>query len=180
MKIKVSKKINDYIFYSSYFLYFIPRYFQYTTLIFLDNVSEIMNFCKVISYFLFFILCLMKLNIKKVSIRKMTFYIVTVFVILYQVVLNDANSVFVVLLISMAFGNRNVKNFLKITLGLEMILFCIVILLAFNNIISSQSGETVKYGIVLLRNSFGFNYPGQLQMSLMPIVFLYYYLRGKK
>ena len=40
--------------------------------------------------------------------------------------------------------------------------------------------STDKYNMVFTRSSLGFNYPGQLMMSFMPIVFLYYYLNDKK
>lgn len=180
LKIKIPKNINENFFYIAFLLYFIPKYLQYTTIPFYSVISELLYLCKLVSYTIFTFLCLNKIVTNKFKLKTLIFTVILLFCIVFQIFRNKSNGMFVILIISYTFGQKNVKNYLKFSFYLELFLFLFVVLLAISGVIENVTVEIAKFGSVVKRTSFGFNYPGQLQISLMPLVFTYYYLHSNK
>lgn len=173
---RVRIREDDMLFYLAYVLYFVPRYMEYLALR-MAGASTVITVVKIISY----VLCVavILLNVKKITIPrwdKALLYGVIGIVVLYQVIAHSANSIFVVLLFSVAFVKRDMNRFFAVNFKLHVVLYAFTVLSSFIGVTENVARDTYKYGVLFMRMSLGFNYPGQLLISLMPIVFLYYYL----
>lgn len=176
----VTFKKNDIFFYIAFFLYFVTKYTEYTSI---DNslMNGLCSIGKNFSYALCFLIILIDIKVyTKVGLKKIIVQCVLFALVAYQVVFNDGKSIFVVLLFSYAFENRDFKRFLRFTYWLNVVCFSATILLSSMGITRNVITEQEKLGVMWSRMSLGFNYPGQLMMSLIPIVFLYYYLNIEK
>lgn len=176
------REINRILFYLAYTLYFISNYIQYYTAVSDSSILRIVGFGKYVAYLVFLVLLGWRLvTSDNPIIEKVFIWLVLIFCIGYQVITHDANSIVMVLIISYAFYEGDVREFAWWNLILNILLYLFTLstvpLGIAPNIIN---GGDIKFGIERMRNACGFNYPGQLAMSLLPIMFLYYYLRNRK
>lgn len=171
---------RDMPFYLAFTLYFITRYSEYLAI---NNAGIIacMSLLKNISYLMCIAIILFySVEMTTLYINKIMIYCIVIAAVFYQVLTHDANSVFVVILFSIAFADGSLRRFLKYNYFLNLGCFLFTIMSSFIGITENVVTSTDKYNMVFTRSSLGFNYPGQLMMSFMPIVFLYYYLNDKK
>ena len=180
MKIKLTERVQIDVFYLAYVRYAIPRYFQYTSLEQIAAVALVFKIAKLVSYLCLALLCFNRIKeMKCVGLAKVLCTAGVMGIVIGQVIFWDANAIFVVLLMSFAFVNQDLTYFLRLTLKLQAVMFGTTVLLAVFGVIPNVVVPVVKFGIHMNRMSLGFNYPGQLLMSCMPMVFLSYYLCKK-
>lgn len=171
---------RDVPFYLAFTLYFFTRYSEYLAI----NNAEIiscMSILKNISYLMCIAIILFySVGMTKLYINRIVIYCIIISFVFYQVLTHNANSIFVVILFSIAFADGNLRRFLKYNYFLNLCCFIFTIISSFVGLTENVVTSTDKYNMIFTRSSLGFNYPGQLMMSLMPIIFLYYYLNDKK
>ena len=175
------KNSGYFIFMLPFLLYFIPRYFEYTTLALIDGISFFINVSKILSYILaFYVWMILFLKKRKISIRYMITISVLMIYFAYQAFIKDRKNIFVVFLFSLIFDIKYIRKFLKDVYRLSLILFIFTILLYLTGFIENVINERLKFGKIWISESLGFEYSGQLTMMLIPIVFMYYYIKKKK
>ncbi len=173
---------NRSFFYLAYTLYFVADYVELYTSVSAQGLLKFLHLCKYGSYgiFLGIVMCGLLAG-KKTPTLKTLGWLILLAAIVYQVVIHKSNSVMMVLIISFAFGEDDIREFAVWNLWMNVIMYTLTLLA-----VPAGLSENVlwtddpKLGVMRVRNSLGFNYPGQLAMSLTPIVFLYYYLRDRK
>ncbi len=181
MKIDEFKLDKFNTFYIIFMLYFIPRFLEYTTFTQLISCQSLFTSLKNISYILimgynlFFIIKKDRFQIKYILVLLFCFIYFA-----YQAFWEQERAIFVVFFFSLCFDIKYLDKYIKRTYTVSVILYCLTIVCSFLGIIDNVSTEVEKLGIILYRNSMGFNYPGQMIMSLIPIMFMHYYLNRKK
>lgn len=180
--ITARKDYNRILFYLAYGLYFVANYVELYTSVNAEGLLRVLRLCELGAYgiFLGIVMCGL-LTGRKPTALKILGWLVLLAAIVYQVVVHRSNSIMMVLIISYAFGEDDIREFAVWNLGLNVIMYILTLLW-----VPAGLSENVlwtddpKLGVMRVRNSLGFNYPGQLAMSLTPIVFLYYYLRDRR
>ena len=180
----ISKKYLQRLFYFSYILYFIPRYLEYTTAMNNPGITSMIDISKYASYALTLIICILGNKWHKVNLKKSLFILILITVIVYQIIFNDDRSLFFVFLCSYAyslsFENEQIYGkYYKLAMYLHIIMFMVVILLFVLGVIDNSARTVFRYSVLVERNSLGFNYPGQLQMSILTIIMLVLYNKKK-
>lgn len=171
-------KVNSFsLFYSIFLLYFIPRFLEYTTFVQLNYVNNAFEVCKTISYLLI-IAYSMYAYIKRdrVSLKYLIAVVICLVYFVYQAFFENEKAIFVVFLFSLPFDIRWFDTFIKKTYHVSVFLFLLTIGCCCLGIIGNMTTEFSKMGIDTYRYSLGFIYPGQMMMSMMPIVFMYFYI----
>lgn len=181
-RITRERKYNRILFYLAYTLYFVVNYVEMYTAVNAEEFLKILHLFKYVSYALFLIITGWRfITNQKPLLYKCIGWTLLIAAIGYQVIFHSSNSIVMVLIISYAFAEDNIQGFSIWNLCLNVVMYIFTLLS-----VPSGLGENVmmvddiKLGISRSRNSCGFNYPGQMSMSLMPVLFLYYYIRGKK
>ncbi len=180
--ITACKSCNRIFFYLAYALYFVADYVELYTSVSAEALLKAMHLCKYGSYGIFLLIVLCRLFTEKnTTVQKALGWFALLAVIVYQAAFHNSNSILMVLIISYAFAEDDIRKFAVWNLWLNVIMYFFTLLAVpiglSENVI--WQGD-IKLGIARIRNSLGFNYPGQLPMSLTPIVFLYYYLRDRR
>ena len=177
----LTKDRDYFIFVIPFFLYFVPKYLEYTTFMNYDQFSKIVGFVKTTSYILSLLLYFFKNFTYKCASRKALLFLSVVFLfVTYMAVINDRKGLFVAVLLSVLYEHKFAKVFFRTVYYLSLVLYVFTIIAALTGFIPNELAIIVKYGLTFKRLSLGFNYPGQLTMMLIPIVFLYYYIKGKQ
>ena len=104
---------RDMPFYLAFTLYFITRYSEYLAI---NNAGIIacMSLLKNISYLMCIAIILFySVEMTTLYINKIMIYCIVIAAVFYQVLTHDANSVFVVILFSIAFADGSLRRFLK-------------------------------------------------------------------
>lgn len=172
------KKVNAYYIFAVIFvLYYIPRYIEYTTFIKIDEIKLIVTFTKLISYMLAFSYIVYKI-VQKKSISLLLSTIM--FFFLFQSFLGERKSVFVVLLFSTIFEEEYMDKYIRSLFNISVVLYVITFISSKAGIIENVITSRDKLGGAWIAGGNGFEYPGQMIMMLMPIVFMYYYLKSGK
>ena len=172
------KKVNAYYIFAVIFvLYYIPRYIEYTTFIKIDEIKLIVTFTKLISYMLAFSYIVYKV-VQKKSISLLLSTIMLFF--LFQSFLGERKSVFVVLLFSTIFEEEYMDKYIRSLFNISVVLYVITFISSKAGIIENVITSRDKLGGAWIAGGNGFEYPGQMIMMLMPIVFMYYYLKSGK
>lgn len=177
-----NREFNRILFYLAYTLYFVVSYVELYTAVNAEGFLKILHLFKYGSYALFLVMIMWRFMMnKKPLLYKCVGWAVILLTIGYQVVFHSSNSIIMVLIISYAFAEDDIRGFAMWNLCLNVVMYIFTLLAVpagfSENVIMA---DDIKLGFNRTRNSCGFNYPGQMSMSLMPVMFLYYYLRGKK
>jgi len=169
------------LFWLGYILYFISRYMQYTSTVEIDVASKIFEYGKICAYFLMIVSYMLSNPPKtKIKVKRFLAIIILLCILIYQFVANNENALLVIALISLAYKGEDTYKFLKRNYYLHLIMFCTVLLLYFLGIISDNSNELIRWGNSIRRSSLGFQYSGQLQISITTIILFHCYLNHKK
>lgn len=176
MKLKLTK-YN--IFLVLFFLYFIPRYFEYTTYTQIDSFAKGIVILKSISYVLSIIYWIMLQFSNKIKIRYLILEIVILGYFSYEAFIKNRNTIFVVILFALIFPIGYYEDYLKKVLNVSIILYIFTLVSCSMGIIQNVNGQGQKFGDEVVRFGMGFTYSGQMVMMLIPIVFLYFYVRKK-
>lgn len=179
-RITACKDCNRMFFYLAYMLYFVADYVELYTSINAEGLLKVIHLCKYGSYGVFFVIVMCRLLTgKDALISKAVGWLILLAAIVYQVAAHNSNSVMMVLIISYAFAEDDIREFAAWNLWLNVAMYLLTLLAVPAGLgVNVIRLNDAKLGFARTRNSLGFNYPGQMQMSLIPIVFLYYYLRG--
>lgn len=170
-----------YIFMFIFLMYFIPKYFEYTTFMNLKGVAPVISLMKLGAY----ALALVWWSINILVPRKIPIYYYLIAVILliyftYEAFIKDRNNIFVVLLFSLIFEENYINKYIKDVLNISIFLYGLTIISCLCGAIENVYTDRNKFGSVWTGGGWGFKYSGQLVMMLMPIVFLYYYKKGNR
>lgn len=169
------------LFMFAFMLYFIPKYFEYTTFANYENVQSFINVAKTLSYLLAIVIFVVKM----VKERKMPafFFVVLLTAIIYfsyQGFVKDRKNIFVVLIFAAIFEKQFFDKFIKAVLKTSIALYLTTIISCYLGIIENVFTTRTKFGDYWTAGGTGFGYPGQMIMMLIPIVFMYYYQRRGK
>lgn len=181
--ITARKDYNRIFFYLAYTLYFVADYIELYTSVHAEGLLKVMNLCKYGSYgiFLVIVMCRLLFGGGDTPIPKAVGWLILLAAVLYQVVFHSSNSIIMIFIISYAFAEDDIREFAMWNLWLNVVMYLLTLLLVPAGLSENVIWlDDMKLGYARTRHSFGFNYPGQLTMSLMPIVFLYYYLRARR
>lgn len=162
-------------------LYFIPKYFEYTTFVNIDAFSSLITILKTISYILALSWFVLKLLLdKKVPYS----FLIIVFPILvyytYQSVMAGENAIFTVLLFSLIFEDEFLNRYITLILRISIFLYCITVISSQLGLIENVVTSRNKFGGIWIAGGNGFGYSGQMIMMLIPIVFIYYYVHRER
>ena len=170
-----------YVFIFIFLMYFIPKYFEYTTFVKINGVIQIINVLKLVSYALAIIWWSINiLGKKKIPVY---YYILILFLLVYftyEAFIKDRNNVFIVLLFSLIFEEKYMRRYVNDILKISVFLYVLTIVACFCGVIENVYRDREKFGTTWTAGGLGFEYSGQLAMMLIPIVFLYYYKRSDK
>lgn len=181
MHIKQHHSVDYLFFFIIISLYFIPKYLEYTTFYNIPLIAATSSVLKSVSYALALCwFCTKTLAAKKVSYRFMLLVIPVLVYYTYQAAIADHNTIFVVLLFSLIFEEKYLKNFVSYALTMSCLLYCITILACQAGFIENVITSREKFGSIWTAGGNGFGYSGQMIMMLIPIVFLYYYKQAGK
>lgn len=168
------------IFYGIFLLYFVPSFLEYTMFVAYDILNFVFDISKTISYILIIIFLGIKYcKMDKVYIKYAILILVYFVYLLCQSFFGNDRAIFVVFIFSLAFDVKHSDKFLKRTLNVSIFLYIVTILCCCMGIIDNVKTDFHKLGIKTYRYACGFNYPGQMMMSLMPIVLMYFYVNKK-
>lgn len=158
-------------------MYFIPKYIEFTTLINVGNVKNVVFIIKNMSYI--FALGYIGILIIKKRIFRFRYAIVILFAFLYflgAAIINGRNNVFIVLLFSLIFEEKYLKKYIRLIFNTSCLLYLFTIVASCLGLIKNVITIRYKFGEIWEAGSYGFEYSGQMIMLLIPIVFMYYYL----
>lgn len=180
IKTRVSIDKSDLLFYVAYIMYFVSKYSEYTT-INCEIIVTIFYLLKNLSY----VICAFEVFLRlvkcyRVNLHKAILHTFLLTLIAYQVEFNDGKELFVVLLFSYGFANRNLRDFIKVSYVVSVILFFSTIAFSFLSITDNVRVAIDKFGMVWYRQSLGFIYPGQLAMFVLALCFMHFYLNYSK
>lgn len=174
---KTLKKYEIFMF--IFLLYFIPKYLEYTTFVRIDGVLECINILKTVSY----VLAVLYWSCSLLKTRKIpVFYLFTILLLLlyfaYQAFVKDRNSIFIVLLFSLIFEEKNIDRFVKNIYQVSCLMYLVTISASILGFIPNIISEGNKFDLFYVKqSSLGFEYCGQTIMMLIPIVFMFYYIK---
>lgn len=181
MKIKKYIKGNYVAFFMIALLYFVPKYFEFTTFYYIEDVKELTLVLKNVSYFCAIIWYLIKLFKKGKISGKLLFVICLLVIYLsYQAFFRDINTLFVVFLLSLIFDERYLYKYTKVIFACSCFLYIFTVAACKLGVIENVFTERNKFGDIWIAGGNGFGYSGQMIMMLIPIVFLFYYIKNGK
>lgn len=163
-------------FFVPFILYYVSKYFEYTCF-YNENSFLFFNYVKYLAFSILLIGIILKL-FYSAEIKNKDFlvnFIIIAFIFYQNIKWND-RSLIIVLLFGYLFNTKFLTSYLKITLFIGCILFSITVLASIFNIIHTVERFSIKFDSIWIRSSLGFNYPGQLLMSFIPIVLTDLYL----
>ena len=112
-----------YVFIFIFLMYFIPKYFEYTTFVKINGVIQIINVLKLVSYALAIIWWSINiLGKKKIPVY---YYILILFLLVYftyEAFIKDRNNVFIVLLFSLIFEEKYMRRYVNDILKISVFL----------------------------------------------------------
>lgn len=162
-------------------LYLIPRGLENTTYVNIDSIKILILFLKKISYSMALAMCLINaIEKKKISVKYLLIIVTVLLYIWYESFVKDRNSLFAVIIFSLLIKENDFDIYIKYFLRTSIIVYFFTIISSLLGLIENVEKVTERLGYILVRSSMGFTYPGQMIMSLIPIVFMYYYRRNVK
>ncbi len=168
-------RLSKLILFVSFTLYYVVRTLEYTNFSNLA-IGNSFSLLKYASYGIALIGIVYKLYYSNLPLKRLLFRLVFYAFVMFMVVHWDQRTVFVVLLFSVLFNKEDIEDFLKLAFGIGVIVYFATILCALLDIIPDTVTTAEKYGILWERHSFGFVYPGQTMMSLVPLIMIDIYL----
>lgn len=179
---KIKRISGDYVvFLMIVLMYFVPKYFEFTTFYAYENVKTITLVLKNMSYFCaiswYFIRVIKK---RKISCKLLLVVCISFIYLSYQAFFRDINALFIVFLLSLLFDERYFYKYIKNIFLCSCFLYIFTIAACKMGIIENVFTERNKFGNIWIAGGNGFGYSGQMIMMLIPIVFLFYYFRRDK
>jgi len=180
LKIKNTALVNYRIFLIVVLMYFVPKYLEFTTFRDYDRVRAAIFILKNVSYICALIWYFVRLSPRKISIK--LFFAVSLLILYfgYQAFFKDVNAIFVVFLFSLIFDDCFLDRYIKDIFICSSILYLSVVTSCKLGIIENVITDRNKFGEIWTAGGNGFEYSGQMIMMLIPVVFMYYYLRKDK
>ena len=162
-------------------MYFIPKYLEFTTYNYYEEVRTVIHVLKNISYVCAAAWYLLKVIYKgKYSFKYMIAICFATIYLSYQAFLEDVKAIFVVFLLSLIFDERYLYRYVRTIFSCSCILYIFTIISCRIGIIENTVANREKFGDIWTAGGNGFEYSGQMIMMLIPIVFMYYFLRRNK
>ena len=128
-----------YVFIFIFLMYFIPKYFEYTTFVKINGVIQIINVLKLVSYALAIIWWSINiLGKKKIPVY---YYILILFLLVYftyEAFIKDRNNVFIVLLFSLIFEEKYMRRYVNDILKISVFLYVLTIVACFCGVIEFE------------------------------------------
>ncbi len=168
-------RLSKLILFVSFTLYYVVRTLEYTNFSNLA-IGNSFSLLKYVSYGIAVIGIVYKLYYSNLPLKRFLFRLVFYAFVMFQVVYWDHRTVFVVLLFAILFDKEDMEDFLKLSFVIGSVVYFATIFCALLNIIPDTVTSAEKYGILWERHSFGFIYPGQTMMSLVPLIMIDIYL----
>lgn len=175
-------KNNEYKFFRFILmLYFVPRYLEFTTFINYETLNSFFKISKLVSYILVIGLFLVKTyETKKLNIRHLLFIGLIIVFYIFMLFLNGSRTILIVLLFSLCFNEDNFAIYIKDILTFSVIFYLLTVVSCGAGLIENVVTSRDKFGGVWTAGGYGFEYSGQMIMMLIPIVMMYYYIKGEK
>lgn len=162
-------------------LYFVPKYLEYTTFAYFDTVTSLIQITKTGSYVLAAALfCLKIIRKNRIPISYFLIIIPALIYYIYQFSMKGHNTIFVLMLFSLIYEEKYFDRYISLLLRLSCILYCVTVISSDTGIIENVYTSRNKFGSIWIAGGNGFEYPGQMMMSLIPIVLMFYYKYDKK
>lgn len=181
MRTKNTINCNYIMFLIITLMYFIPKYLEFTTFCHFEEVEMVIFVLKNASYVCAIIWYLLKTTKKNRISSKLLFAIcLSGMYLIYQALFKDVNAIFVVFLLSLIFEEQYFYKYIKIIFGCSCILYVVTIVACKIGIIENAITDRYKFGSTWTAGGNGFEYSGQMIMMLIPIVFMYYFLKKNK
>lgn len=162
-------------------LYFIPKYIEYTTFYKINGVGTVVKVAKNMAYICAIMLFIIK-TVRKRTIKVIPATALFLFLVYftYQAMVKDNNSLFVVILLSLNFEEQYLKKYVRHILIVSIFLYVLTVIACKLGFIENVVTSRHKFGKIWTAGGNGFIYSGQMIMMLIPLVFLYYYMRDGK
>lgn len=123
--ITACKSCNRIFFYLAYALYFVADYVELYTSVSAEALLKAMHLCKYGSYGIFLLIVLCRLFTEKnTTVQKALGWFALLAVIVYQAAFHNSNSILMVLIISYAFAEDDIRKFAVWNLWLNVIISC--------------------------------------------------------
>lgn len=173
---------NQYfMFYIPFVLYFMMSYMEYTTLIKINGVETLVSIGKGLSYIIAVLVCGIRVvQVRRYSIKYFFLAIVLFTFFTYMAIFQGRRNIFVALIMSLIFNEKYFTRFLRDYIKLASVALIVTIILSLVGVIDNIEGIRYKFGTTMNSYALGFSYHGQLMYMTIPILFTYYYLKGKK
>lgn len=169
------------IFISVFFLYFIPKYLEYTTFVNINGVQTVITVAKTLSYILAIAVGILNIFERDKDSRGFLVVISSLFIyFVYQGFVKDEKSIFVVLILSSIFEMDFIERYIRDVLVASIALYVTTVAACKLGVIENIYTIREKFGMPWEAGGNGFTYSGQMIMMLIPIVLLYYYHRKEK
>lgn len=179
MKVRISSDYNYLTFLIVFLLYFIPRYLEYTSFYNILFAKQALDICKSLSYVLSLLLFGLKfINNKKQTAKYTVIISICLLYFSYQAFLENHSALFVILIFSFIFNEKYAKIYFRDIFVISCILYLFTIVACYFGCIENIVSHRNKFGSIWVSESFGFEYPGQMVMMLLPLVFLYFYIKN--
>lgn len=181
MRIKNTINYNYMVFIIVTLMYFIPKYLEFTTFNYYEEVRAVIYALKNISYACAVVWYLLKvINKRNYSTKYMIAICFASIYLGYQAFFKGINAIFVVFLLSLIFDERYLYRYIKTIYSCSCILYIFTIISCKVGIIENAITNRDKFGDIWTAGGNGFEYSGQMIMMLIPIVFMYYFLKRNK
>lgn len=162
-------------------IYFTAKYFEYTTVIRIDRAQASIDVIKGICYVAFIAMWSIEIwSKKRYPAIGLTVIVLMISYFGYQGSVKNRADVFGAILCGLNFKQRYFEEYMKKIYVLSVSLFFMTIAMSVIGIIQNEVAVGDKWGLHMMRAGYGFTYAGQFAMMLIPIVFMYYYLRHGK
>lgn len=192
-EIKNAANLNYMVFLIIISMYFVPKYLEFTTFYYYDWVKKMVFIFKNLSYALAMMWFLIRIirtiitknTLKKIKKRKINVNLLVAICLIgvylsYQAFFKDVKAIFVVFLLSLIFDEQYLEKYIKYIFNCSCILYVFTIVSCKIGIIENAITERHKFGGIWTAGGNGFEYSGQMIMMLIPIVFMYYFLKKNK
>lgn len=156
-------------------MYFIPKYLEFTTFNYYEGVRKVIYILKNTSYVCAIIWYLVR-TIREREIPAKFICLIGIY-FGYQALFKDVKAIFVVFVLSLIFDEQYLYKYIRTIYICSCILYVLTVVACKIGIIENAITARHKFGGTWIAGGNGFEYSGQMIMMLIPIVFMYYFLR---